>query len=156
MDYFGPMVNRAARVESVAAGGQVVMSSSVLEEMGGPNAVLAGMTVSDLGSFKLKGLNDETHILQIMPVSLAERSFVQATEQPAGKKMEDQLKALQNQNDELRNRLEVMGAEIASSMQASKALLGEIHAAGDHKMSLKEVEQRMQVCVFLPMFLLSL
>ena len=33
MDYFGQMVNRSARIESVAKGGQVVMSNETFEEI---------------------------------------------------------------------------------------------------------------------------
>ncbi len=55
MDYFGPMVNRAARVESVAHGGQIVMSSDVYDRV----IVQLQSTrhipeIIDLGTFELK------------------------------------------------------------------------------------------------------
>ncbi len=55
MDYFGPMVNRAARVESVAHGGQIVMSSDVRDRVAEQlQSSRFAPQITDLGSFELK------------------------------------------------------------------------------------------------------
>ena len=51
-DYFGPTVNRAARVMSAAHGGQVLLSGATAELVGS----LDGVELVDLGSLQLKGL----------------------------------------------------------------------------------------------------
>jgi class 3 adenylate cyclase len=86
MDYFGPMVNRAARVSGVAKGGQIVISDRVYKEID-PIIRRGGLTDVDLlflGEFQLKGLDTKEKIHQILPTELAERRFnvtVSSTEQ---------------------------------------------------------------------------
>lgn len=161
-------MNRAARVSSVAFGGQVVMSINVLDQIRNEDSLLNRCCISDLGSFKLKGkevvfcpfcffcsflllspgLADETQIFQVLPATLSERSFLGNNELLEEKKnLDAQLKELQTQNEELRTRLNVMGAELSNSMNASKVLLGEIHSASSQheisRTSLREWENRL-------------
>jgi predicted ATPase/class 3 adenylate cyclase len=72
MDYFGPMVNRAARISSAAHGGQVVLSQSSLEPLG---TEIEGLQLKDLGIHSLKGLLEPENIHQSLPESLASRRF---------------------------------------------------------------------------------
>ncbi len=72
MDYFGPMVNRAARLAHAAHGGQVVLSDNSFADIG---AQISEATVTDLGIHKLRGLLQPEHIRQIMPATLHHRSF---------------------------------------------------------------------------------
>jgi class 3 adenylate cyclase len=74
MDYFGRMVNRAARVGGVGHGGQLVVSQSTWEALGadGPRGSAA---VENLGEHALKGLERREHLRQLLPASLAERTF---------------------------------------------------------------------------------
>ncbi|KJE94051.1 hypothetical protein CAOG_04748 [Capsaspora owczarzaki ATCC 30864] len=79
MDYFGPVVNRAAAVSSLADGGQVVISDSAwqevserLDELG---EGLAPPRVDDLGLIKLKGLETKENVRLILPPSLRARTF---------------------------------------------------------------------------------
>jgi predicted ATPase len=58
-DYFGPEVNRAARVMSVAHGGQVVCSASVGEQ------VRAEFALVDLGEHRLRDLQSPVHLFQV-------------------------------------------------------------------------------------------
>jgi predicted ATPase/class 3 adenylate cyclase len=53
-DYFGPTVNRAARIMSVASGGQIVVSDVVRERSVG--SLPAGFSFRDLGEHRLKDL----------------------------------------------------------------------------------------------------
>jgi len=77
-DYFGPVVNRAARVQSAANGGQIIMSGSTwaevkdhvasLEEKGPPEVI-------QLGEFRLKGLDNKELLIEIKPNALRMRTF---------------------------------------------------------------------------------
>lgn len=65
-DYFGPTVNRAARVMSAAHGGQVVVSSTTAELFSGQ-----GVDLVDLGSHRLKGLIDALRLFGVVADGLA-------------------------------------------------------------------------------------
>ncbi len=80
MDYFGPMVNRAARVAGVAHGGQVLMSADAFAALDAP---LAPLVATELGSFKLKGLAEPEQLIQVLPPSLTGRLFAPPKATPA-------------------------------------------------------------------------
>ncbi len=74
-DYFGRTVNVAARVADAGHGGQVLVSgvawaqlSPRLEEVGQP-------AVRTLGDFRFKGLEEPITLIELLPTSLADRSF---------------------------------------------------------------------------------
>lgn len=71
MDYFGAVVNRAARLCAAGHGGQILVSEAVWEAIG--PAQLG--TAVDLGDHGLKGLSQSERITQLLPESLAERAF---------------------------------------------------------------------------------
>ncbi|KAF2274808.1 PP2C-domain-containing protein [Westerdykella ornata] len=107
MDYFGPMVNRASRISSVADGGQITVSADFITEIqrlfeineegdrsnsqGSEDSILddirvrqelrslqsQGYEVKDLGERRLKGLENPEYIYLIYPHSLASRLTVQ-------------------------------------------------------------------------------
>ncbi len=88
----------------------------------------------DLGSFELKGLNDATHIFQVLPGSLRERKFAAAvskeSELAAEKaKLETQLQELRSKNDELSQKLQGIDADVANQMSQAKKLLADVQAA---------------------------
>lgn len=69
------MVNRTARIEQKAQGGQILISKAVydaiqphLEELGNP-------VIEDFGIHELKGLEEPEHLMQVLPRSLQEREF---------------------------------------------------------------------------------
>lgn len=135
MDYFGPMVNRSARVESVANGGQVVCSRQVYDRVHEALKTSAWTpTEKDLGLFELKGLNDATHIMQFLPFSLRERTFAAAVNAEAEllaekSKLQDELKALQAANAELSNKLAAIDETVMSQQEQAQALLADVHKA---------------------------
>jgi len=66
-DYFGQMVNKAARVSGLASGGQIIISDSV------HRAILAftkkiPVDFHYLGSFKLKGIDQDEALYEAIPV----------------------------------------------------------------------------------------
>jgi predicted ATPase/class 3 adenylate cyclase len=62
-DYFGPVVNRSARLEAVAHGGQVLISGVTAELLSGMLADGAGLR--DLGQHRLKDLGRPEHVFQL-------------------------------------------------------------------------------------------
>ncbi|MEN9784962.1 MAG: hypothetical protein RLZZ299_226 [Pseudomonadota bacterium] len=70
MDYYGRMVNRAARVGAAGHGGQIVLSSAAYAEMGPVDAV-----ITDLGYHALKGFEGRERLWQLTPRRLAQHIF---------------------------------------------------------------------------------
>lgn len=62
-DYFGPTVNRAARLMSAGHGGQVLVSL-VTEEMA-REQLPAGLVLQDLGRHRLRDLSQAEHVFQV-------------------------------------------------------------------------------------------
>lgn len=67
-DFFGNAVNRAARVMSVAHGGQILVSQAVAALAGG--RLPDGVSLLDLGSVRLRGLTQPEHVWQVVHPSL--------------------------------------------------------------------------------------
>lgn len=57
-DYFGPAVNRGARLMSAAHGGQILVSSAT-------ERLLAGVELRDLGAHRLRDLSTPEHVYQL-------------------------------------------------------------------------------------------
>jgi serine/threonine protein kinase/predicted ATPase len=72
MDYFGPVVNRAARVESAAHGGQVLYGH---EDQQRRTIHVDGVDSRALGPVRLKGIETPIHLVELRPASLSARSF---------------------------------------------------------------------------------
>ena len=68
-DYFGPVVNRAARLEAVAHGGQVLVSGATAELLAG--ALPGGAQLRDLGPHRLKDLGRAEQVFQLEAPHLA-------------------------------------------------------------------------------------
>ena len=68
-DYFGPVVNRAARLEAVAHGGQVLVSGATAELLS--EALPEGAALRDLGSHRLKDLGRPEQVFQLEADGLA-------------------------------------------------------------------------------------
>ncbi len=62
-DYFGPAVNRVARLESVAHGGQVLLSGATAELLW--QSLPDGVTLRDLGAHRLKDLGRPEQVFQV-------------------------------------------------------------------------------------------
>lgn len=71
-DYFGPVVNRAARVAAAGHGGQVLVSETTLRLSAAQDS---GYAVTDLGEHRLRGLEQSERLFQVMPPELASREF---------------------------------------------------------------------------------
>jgi class 3 adenylate cyclase len=67
-DYFGPTVNRVARLEAIAHGGQLVISSTTATLIG--EGVPAGVELRDMGEHRLKDLNAPERVFQVVVAGL--------------------------------------------------------------------------------------
>jgi predicted ATPase/class 3 adenylate cyclase len=68
-DYFGPVVNRAARLEAAAHGGQVLVSGATAELLAG--SLPAGTGLRDMGLHRLKDLGRPEQVFQLEASFLA-------------------------------------------------------------------------------------
>jgi predicted ATPase/class 3 adenylate cyclase/tRNA A-37 threonylcarbamoyl transferase component Bud32 len=74
MDYFGPVVNRAARIESAAHGGQILVGSAVALAIGDGLPPLSAATASR-GEHRLKGLDETEELFEVVDESGPQRTF---------------------------------------------------------------------------------
>ena len=77
-DYYGSVVNTAARVESIAHGGQVLLSAAALDALQETNdgrLLSSEMVVLHLGKQTLKGLDEPVSIQQVSRGPLVGRHF---------------------------------------------------------------------------------
>ncbi len=70
-DYFGPTLNRVARLMGAASGGQTLISASTKDTL--ENALPQDVELRDLGKHRLRDLKDEEHIFQVLSPGLVSR-----------------------------------------------------------------------------------
>ncbi len=63
LDYFGPMVNRAARVAAAGHGGQILISSATRDVV--QDALTGDVQLRDFGRHRLRGLEQLEHIFEV-------------------------------------------------------------------------------------------
>ena len=67
-DYFGAVLNRAARIMSAAHGGQILLSAATAELVG--EHLPEGVTLREMGEHRLKGLLNPERLLQVVASDL--------------------------------------------------------------------------------------
>jgi class 3 adenylate cyclase len=89
-DYFGPTLNRAARIMSAGHGGQVLLSAAAAALVA--DELPAGCTLRDLGEHQLKGLGRAERVFQLLhpdleasfpPLATPSRPRAELPEQPS-------------------------------------------------------------------------
>jgi class 3 adenylate cyclase len=86
MDYFGPVVNRSARVSDSAHGGQIVCTTEVYDAWNAldsvsdamdtvDRAILQDLKLIDVGKHHYKGIQEEVQVYQVTNSLLRDRSF---------------------------------------------------------------------------------
>eukprot|EP00741_Cyanophora_paradoxa_P004456 tig00000803_g4325.t1 len=126
MDYFGPMVNRAARVEGICHGGQITVSGSAMKALEGHMAELKkeavfkplGERSPELGPglayfwspelVQLKGLETPEAITQCLPRALGKRAFPPVGKATAAESATEQIKEMQSKNEAILEKLRAM------------------------------------------------
>jgi len=73
-DYYGPVVNAAARIEHLGHGGQILASEAILRALKLPINPLR-MQVRRLGIQPLRGIESPPPLYELVPTSLAERTY---------------------------------------------------------------------------------
>ncbi len=146
MDYFGPVVNRAARIACVGHGGEIVISGESREQLRSGESAdwINAMEMSDLGMVgSLKGLRESMHVYAVLPASLRERVFEPA-EKEEKRNLEEELVLLKSRNEELARRLIAMDTEVRLAIHSSTDMLDDIvaHWAGTDTEPSREVMQR--------------
>ena len=63
-DYYGPVVNRCARLRGIAHGGQVVLSQVTAELV--QDALAEGVTLQDMGAHRLRGMERPEQVFQLL------------------------------------------------------------------------------------------
>jgi class 3 adenylate cyclase/tetratricopeptide (TPR) repeat protein len=63
-DYYGPPLNRAARLRSLARGGQIVLSRATADLV--VDELPVGVTLTDVGGHRLKGLSRPEHVFVLL------------------------------------------------------------------------------------------
>eukprot|EP01116_Phalansterium_solitarium_P016770 TRINITY_DN396_c0_g1_i1.p1 TRINITY_DN396_c0_g1~~TRINITY_DN396_c0_g1_i1.p1 ORF type:complete len:521 (-),score=148.58 TRINITY_DN396_c0_g1_i1:563-2125(-) len=84
MDYFGRMVNKAARIGGLARAGQVLVSDAVMDEVA-RHMSQSMAQVTALGRKVLKGIKEEISCFELVPRHLSGRTahFAKTRDQPA-------------------------------------------------------------------------
>lgn len=87
--------------------------------------------IKDLGSFELKGLQEATHIYQVLPESLCERVFEVAVTKESElanekKKLEEQLKEMQEKNNALAEKLVALDQNVKGQISQATKLLSDV------------------------------
>jgi predicted ATPase/class 3 adenylate cyclase len=72
-DYFGPTVNRAARIAEAGHGGQTLLSSATRDILQG--ALSGDLQLDHLGSHRLRGLEQSEHLFELRHPDLPRRRF---------------------------------------------------------------------------------
>ncbi|MET0403143.1 MAG: adenylate/guanylate cyclase domain-containing protein [Cystobacter sp.] len=75
MDYFGRMVNAAARIAAAGHGGQVLVSAGTWARVADAWEALGGPVVRSLGDYFLKGIEEPMSLVEVLPSRLMERRF---------------------------------------------------------------------------------
>jgi predicted ATPase/class 3 adenylate cyclase/Tfp pilus assembly protein PilF len=119
MDYFGPVANRAARVSAAAHEGQILLSKAVKNSC----AEIDEIPLADLGSHRLRGLEDKIHLFEAQPEQLKARRF------PPPLTLDAIRTNLHTRGDRFVGRDEILG-NIAEAFEGGHRLLTLMGASG--------------------------
>eukprot|EP00667_Euglena_gracilis_P000936 EG_transcript_936 len=73
-DYYGAVVNAAARIEALGHGGQVVVSEALLRALPAPLDLSRGLAIP-LGAVPLRGVAEPPKLFEVKPAALLGRTF---------------------------------------------------------------------------------
>lgn len=83
-DYYGPTLNRAARVRALASGGQILVSHATAELV--RDRLATGAVLTDFGQHELRGLTRDEHVFELRGESVLDElepvAFAEVTAPP--------------------------------------------------------------------------
>jgi predicted ATPase/class 3 adenylate cyclase len=98
-DFFGPAVNRTARIMAAGHGGQVLLSASA--EVVAREGMPAGASLLDLGEHRLKDLGRPEHVFQLVHADLVSSFPPLAVARPPGSNLPARVAELVGRQSEL-------------------------------------------------------
>jgi class 3 adenylate cyclase len=148
-DYFGPAVNRVARLLAVASGGQVLVSGAAAELLS--DEMPSGVGLRELGTHQLKDLSRPERIYQVEAAFLAEQTAVPAVAQPAQPTQPD-VRVVRQEPQERAAHPEPGPRAAHAELRASHADRDRVvevlrTAAGDGRLTADELDQRLEVAL---------
>lgn len=81
MDYFGPVVNTAARISNFAQGGQIIVGPETYTAIMGAMSKVDDFCIDSLGMCRLRGVKESMNLYQLVPQSLKGRLHLLRTPQ---------------------------------------------------------------------------
>jgi len=120
-DYYGEVVNTAARVEGVAYGGQTLVTETVYDELS--PKVREQCSTMNVGGVTLKGIEGKVHVYQLLPTHLDDREFKIPADGSFG------LEHLDNDARRDRPLEEMTMAEIVVELRSLRAQLAQMDAS---------------------------
>ena len=120
-DYYGPVVNMAARIEAAGHGGQVLLPRSMWDKV---DMVGETASVTLLGEEDLRGVG-MVDIVQVLPPSLAKRTFAKLRTERDGSSLDNSSKRSGGENteerdDDMKQMMSVLTAPVSASKNSSK------------------------------------
>ncbi|CUF86777.1 guanylate cyclase-like protein, putative [Bodo saltans] len=138
-DYYGTLVNTAARVEGVGHGGQVLATEAMMVALNQANYRYDRVHTKCLGPQSLRGLDAPVVLYQFSPIEFAERGFGELRIDRANEMTEEQLAASVGSATMLQDaQLRIKKAEEAANAAAGELAL-ERHRS---QIALNAVNQR--------------
>lgn len=108
-DYFGPTLNRVARLMSAAHGGQILISAVTAKLV--EHALAADCGLADLGAHRLKDLAEPQHLYQLLAPELPAEFPAPATLDAQPNNLPSQLSSFVGRESELRRIRELLAQE---------------------------------------------
>ena len=118
------------RVEGTAAGGQIVISGEVHDSISSAleKGDISDVEIKDMGQHRLKGLQSDTQLYQILPNVLTARKFpeygAKAEEEVTEEKqsLEVEMEQLAKENEELKEKMNTLEAEAQEAVKKAEEL----------------------------------
>jgi predicted ATPase/class 3 adenylate cyclase len=98
-DYFGPTLNRTARLMAAASGGQILLSSTIKEHLW--QTLPQGIQLRDLGKHRLRDLKETQNIFQIVAPDLSSNFPPIRSLSPRATNLPTQLTSFVGRNNEV-------------------------------------------------------
>eukprot|EP00164_Ancoracysta_twista_P003588 GFYU01004795.1.p1 GENE.GFYU01004795.1~~GFYU01004795.1.p1 ORF type:complete len:818 (-),score=112.27 GFYU01004795.1:374-2827(-) len=124
MDYFGPVVNKAARVSDFPSGGQIILSEDFVAKVLKHQEDVADIcTFEPMGQLTLKGIEAKENVMALVPLELQGRVFPPLTSGKSEKiEMEQKVITLRTQVDTMHTQIDDMKAKLKRAKENSAQL----------------------------------